>query len=189
VVRIGVVDFEGQYNHLIYRRLLEIGVEAEMFKPTLPVEELEKRYDGIVISGGSFNLPEDLDKIGNSLEYVRKYSKPILGICLGHHIVAYVFGGTLSRSNPEFGEVIVYVDDEDDILRGMGPQFIAWESHNVEVAREPPEFKVLAHSDTVRVQAMKHISRPIYTVQFHPEVEHTENGIQVFKNFVEICKR
>ncbi len=188
-MKIGVVDFGGQYNHLIYRRLREVGVDAEMFKPELPVEEVEKKYDGIVLSGGSFNIPDDLDKIGNSIDYVKKFTKPILGICLGHHIIAYVFGGSLSRSNPEFGEVVVYVDDEDDILEGMGRSFIAWESHNVEVSKEPELFKVLAHSDFVRVQAMRHISKPIYSVQFHPEVEHTENGIQVFRNFVKICRR
>jgi len=189
VLTIGVVDFEGQYNHLIYRRLLEIGVRAELFKPTLPVEEIERRYDGIVISGGSMNLPEDLDKLGHVPEYVLKYTKPILGICLGHHTIAYMYGGQLSRSNPEFGEVVIYVDDEDDILKGMGKSFIAWESHNVEVSVPPPDFQVLAHSDTVRVQAMKHRSRPVYSVQFHPEVEHTENGIQIFRNFAEICRR
>ncbi|NPA69630.1 MAG: GMP synthase subunit A [Crenarchaeota archaeon] len=188
-MRIGVVDFGGQYNHLIYRRLRELGVQAEMFPPTLTLEEVESRYDGIVLSGGSFNIPDDIDKVGNAFEYAKKFSKPILGICLGHHIIAYSYGGELSKSNPEFGEVIVYVDDEDIILRGMGRSFIAWESHNVEVSRPPEEFQVLAHSDLVKVQAMRHISRPIFSVQFHPEVEHTENGIQVFKNFVEVCKR
>ncbi len=187
-MKIGVVDFGGQYNHLIYRRLREVGADVEMFKPDVPVEVITKKYDGIVLSGGSFNIPDDIDKIGLSLEYALKFDKPILGICLGHHIIAYAYGGKLSRTNPEFGEVLIYVDYEDEILQGMGNRFIAWESHNVEVSMEPEDFIILAHSDFVRIQAMKHRRRPIYSVQFHPEVEHTENGVRIFKNFVKICR-
>ncbi len=186
---IGVVDFKGQYNHLIWRRIIELGCEAELFEPNLSLDDVERRFDGLILSGGSYNLPEDLDKIGYALEYALRYSKPILGICLGHHIIAYAYGGKLSRSNPEFGGVTVHVIDEDDILRGMGMKFTAWESHNVEVAEPPKNFKILAYSDKVKVQAMKHVEKPIYSVQFHPEVRHTEKGEVIFKNFIELCRR
>jgi len=187
MVLVGVVNFGGQYNHLIYRRLTELGANAVLFNPLTPVDDVIKSFDGIVVSGGPQNIPEDLPKLGYVVDYVTKYPGPLLGICLGHHIISYIYGGELGDGR-EFGVTTIYVDDEDEILRGLGPKANVWESHNRAVIKEPKGFKVLAHSDKVRVQALASLSKPIYSVQFHPEVTHTERGEVVFVNFIRLCR-
>lgn len=116
---IGVINFCSRCNYLIYRKLIELNIQAKLFNPNTPVDEVERRYDGIVISGGSFMIPQDLDKVGNVVNYIKKSSKPILGICLGHQLIAYIHGSELTNETPEFSEVMVYVDNEDDILQGL----------------------------------------------------------------------
>jgi len=183
---VGIVYFGGQYNHLIKRRVEELGFKAIIVEPTLPLSSLNN-LDCLIIGGGSWNIPEDLEKLGRAPEYVLDFPGPLLGICLGHQLIAYTHGGSLGR-NPEFGGVRIYVDDEDTILRGLR-EFTAWESHNIEVSREPRNFQVIAHSDKVRVQAMRHVTRPLFGVQFHPEVRHTEEGINILRNFLSLCTR
>ncbi|MCX6821246.1 MAG: gamma-glutamyl-gamma-aminobutyrate hydrolase family protein, partial [Candidatus Aenigmarchaeota archaeon] len=78
--------------------------------------------------------------------------------------------------------------DEDDILKGFEKNFTTWEAHNDEVLVLPKTFKVLAHSEKCKVQAMRHIKLPIFGIQFHPEVDETENGIRIFKNFIQTCR-
>ncbi len=190
MVRIAVVFYGGQYNHLIWRRLREQGAEAVLVRPSTPPEDIEKEFDGVVISGGPYTLPKDLDKLGETPRYPKEISKPILGICLGHQLIALVMGGEITRAaKPEYGEVEVIVDDEDDILRGLAPRFDAWASHTMEVSRLPEGFKRIAHTEATEIEAMKHEKKPIYGVQFHPEVQHTPKGYIVFRNFMEICKR
>jgi len=183
-----VVAFGGQYNHLIKRSVERIGHEADLIMYTVPVPE-PFDYDCIIFGGGPLTMPKDFDKVKYLKEYL-ELGRPILGICLGHQVLALLKGGAVGPSpKPEYGDVTIYVDDEDDILKGLSPKFRAWESHNEEVIREPPNSKVIAHSDNTRVQALKYYDGPFYGVQFHPEVQHTEKGSQVFKNFVSICKR
>jgi len=187
-VRIGIVNFRGQYNHLIYRRILEQGIEAQLFNPDTSIEEIENLYDCIIVSGGPQNIPEDIEHMGVIPEYIRKPNKPILGICLGHQLISYLYGGVIGIGR-EFGIATVYIDEEDHILKGLKPKIKAWESHNKAIVKPPENFSVLARSDKVKVQALAHRKMPIYTVQFHPEVTHTEKGEIVFRNFIEICRR
>lgn len=185
---IGIVSFSGQYNHLIYRRIRELGVNAELFKPTLSVSEVFNLYDGLILGGGPQNIPEDLSNLGYVIDYVLNSTKPLLGICLGHQIISYVFGGVIGDGR-EFGITRIYIDDEDDILRGVGREINVWESHNKAVVKEPSGFRVLARSDKVRIQALAHSKKPLYTLQFHPEVTHTDKGGLIFKNFIDLCRR
>ncbi|WP_291766538.1 GMP synthase subunit A [Caldivirga sp. UBA161] len=184
---IGVVNFGGQYNHLIKRRLEDLGFQAKLINPNEPLHSLSREFNCLIISGGSWNIPIDIPKLGNAPKYVLEFPGPILGICLGHQLIAYEFGGMLGNKTPEFGGVRVRIDDEDTILRGVGAEFTAWESHNVSVDKEPDGFMVLAHSDLVRVQAMANPRIGRYSVQFHPEVKHTEFGGVILRNFAELC--
>ncbi|NOZ76510.1 MAG: GMP synthase subunit A [Euryarchaeota archaeon] len=186
MVDIIVVANRGQYNHRIYRTLKYLGVEAKLVQNSVTVEEIEKEDPrGIVIGGGQY-----LEASGNSGEVIRRFHRelPILGICLGHQLMASLFGGRVRTAEiGEYAESEIIVDDEDTILKGVGPRFKAWVSHKDEVSVLPEDFVVLAHSDTCPIEAMGHRSLPLFGVQFHPEVEHTPKGPEIFKNFLRVC--
>ena len=187
-VKVLIVGFGGQYNHLIKRSIERIGHEANLLLYTSPPPSPDD-FDCVIFGGGPLTMPKDFEKVKGLRTYL-EWKKPLLGICLGHQVLALLNGGEVGPSpKPEYGDVVIYVDDEDDILKGMGPKFRAWESHNEEVTKEPTNSKVIAHSENTRVQALKYLNGPYYGVQFHPEVQHTEKGLQVFQNFVELCKR
>lgn len=188
---IPVVNVTGQYNHLINRMLTELGVNTALVPISISLKELVgMSVDGLVLGGGPQSLPKDLDKFGEIPACIKQLEVPILGICVSHQLIATIFGGKVGPANyPEFGPVTVYVDNEDILLKEFAPNFTAWESHNDEVLVAPPDFEILAHSDNCKTQAMKHGARPIYCVQFHPEVIHTKNGHKVFKNFIDACRR
>jgi GMP synthase (glutamine-hydrolysing) len=106
------------------------------------------------------------------------------------HFMTIHFGGDAGPAKtPEFGKVEVTVEKSEAIFKGLPKKFIVWESHNDEVKVLPKVFERLAHSDNCKVQAYRHKKKPYFATQFHPEVEQTENGYEVFKNFLEICKR
>ncbi|ADY01643.1 glutamine amidotransferase class-I [Vulcanisaeta moutnovskia 768-28] len=184
---VGILDFRGQYNHLILRRVIELGFQGSFLGPIEPISRVKQSFDCLIISGGPWNIPEDLPKTGNAIDYILEFPGPVLGICLGHQLMAHAYGGELGRGNPEFGGVRIYVDREDTILRGVSREFTAWESHNISVVKQPRGFDVVAHSDNVPVEAMVNEGISRFGVQFHPEVKHTEYGIVIMRNFLNLC--
>ena len=100
------------------------------------------------------------------------------------------FGGATEAANQaEFGKATLYVEKEDEIFAGLPKQFNVWESHNDEVKVLPPQFEVLARTDACPIEAVKMKDRPFYGLQFHPEVENTEHGEDIFKNFLKVVER
>jgi len=185
-MRILVVDNGGQWTHREWRVLRDLNVEAEIIPNTTPIEKIHA--DGLVLSGGSPRVGLDAQKMGLCGEYIDKAGVPVLGICAGHQFMATHLGGKAGPSKvPEFGKMMVTVDDEDDLFKGLPTEFVAWESHNDEVTQLPPDFISLAHSDNCQIQAMKHKTKLLYGLQFHPEVEHTDNGYEMFQAFIDIC--
>lgn len=182
-----VIANRGQYNHRIYRRIKYLGEEVKLMPNTTTLEEVEKEEPrGIVIGGGPY-----LEEVGNSPRILKEYYKhvPILGICLGQQLIAREFGGEVEVADyGEYAEEEIFVDQEDDILEGMSPSFRAWVSHKDEVKGLPPGFRALAHSESCQFEALASEEHPLYGVQFHPEVEHTPRGEEVFSNFIKICK-
>jgi GMP synthase (glutamine-hydrolysing) len=182
-----VIANRGQYNHRIYRTLKYLGEEAKLVQNTITVGEVRREDpEAIVVGGGPY-----LEEIGNSGDIVMEFFKeiPILGICLGHQLIAKLFGGKVrSAQIGEYADSEIIVDEEDEILRGLGPSFRAWVSHKDEVFKLPRDFIKLAHSETCEIEAMAHRSLPLYGVQFHPEVEHTPVGPEIFKNFLRLQK-
>jgi len=186
---IPVVYVRGQYNHLIARRLQELGVESQLMPPSTPLAKLEAMGADALVMGGGPQSVRSLDGLTQELKdasnLMRETKLPMLCICVTHQLMATTFGGkTNLAEKPEFGPVIVSVDDEDTILEGLKPSFTAWESHNDEVVTVPPGFKALASSPNCTVQAIRHEKRNVFGVQFHPEVYHTPRGVDVFKNFL-----
>ncbi len=184
--KILIVDNGGQYVHRIWRSLREIGTESEIVQPAMIKEKLESdKPKGLILSGGPTSVYED--SLGLSHELLN-LTIPILGICWGHQFIVHSLNGKVEYGEiGEYGYSEVTVDNEDTILKNMPEKFQAWVSHRDEVIELPEGFEALAHSDTCKIEAMCHKTKPIFGVQFHPEVFHTQNGKQILQNFVGVC--
>ena len=184
-MKILVINNQGQYNHRIFRSLHYLKIPSEIVPNTTSIEDIKKKEQlGLILGGGP-----SIDRSGNSMSYVEELDCPILGICLGHQIIAKAFGGEIGAAGIEsYAKIQINILDENDILKGFGENADVWASHKDEVIKPPENFKVLASSSICGVEAMKHDTKPIYGIQFHPEVHHTENGDKIFENFYEVCK-
>lgn len=186
-MRIDVVDNGGQWTHREWRVLRYLEIETNIIPNTTPFDEID--VAGLVLSGGAPRIGTEAIKLGNTAEYLDKADFPILGICVGCQFIAIHFGGVADAAEvPEYGSVEITVDEPDDLLAGVRSPFKAWESHNDEIIKLGDDFINLAHSENCKVQAFKYLKKPFYGVQFHPEVEHTEFGYDIFKNFLKVCK-
>ena len=191
MVKIYVIDNGGQWTHREWRTLRDIDVETKIISNTESFDEVVKDdIDGLVLSGGAPRVGVE-SELGNCAEYLEKADFPVLGICAGHQFMAQFFGGKAEPSKvPEFGKIELTLLTENDVLfEGVPKKSIVWESHNDEVTRLPESFELLAESENCKIQAMKHKNRLFYGLQFHPEVEHTEFGKHIFRNFVKICTK
>jgi len=188
-LKIAVVDMGGQFNHLIYRAIIDLGEEAEMVPMTITTKELRQMaVDGVIMGGGPQRIGDRMENLGNTPNLLRELDVPVLTMCLTHQLLAIVYGGKAGpASKPEFGVIEIEVDEERDILKGMGPRFRSIESHNDEVTVLPPVFDVLAHSKKCKVQVIQHREKQLFGVQFHPETMQGEKDMQLFRNFVRIC--
>jgi GMP synthase (glutamine-hydrolysing) len=187
-MKVYVVDNGGQWTHREWRVLKYLKVDTKIIPNTTPFEELGE-VDALVLSGGSPKVAVESSRMGHNGAYLDRADFPILGICAGMHFMSGHFGGATAPAKlPEFGKATLYVDDEDELFRSLPPQFTVWESHNDEVVKMPAGFKVLAHSDNCAVEAIRKVDRPIFGLQFHPEVENTEHGYDIFKNFLRVVE-
>jgi len=183
------VDNGGQWTHREWRVLRYLGQDTQIVDNKTPVEELEEaNLDGLMLSGGAPRVGVE-GKLGNCGDYFDRLDIPIVGICAGHQFMARHFGGDAAPGKaPEFGAVEMEVLAEGDILKGVPRTSTVWESHHDEVSVVPKGFTVLARSATCPVQVMRSDNRPLFGIQFHPEVEHTQAGLTIFRNFVRICE-
>jgi GMP synthase (glutamine-hydrolysing) len=180
--KVYVIDNGGQWTHRIWRVLREIGCETKIIPNTTPVSEIDA--DALVLSGGAPRVVWESPRLGNCTDYLNEFHGPIMGICVGLQLMAIHCGGKAGPSKvPEYGLAKIRVIEEDDLFKGLPKEFLVWESHNDEV-KNAPGFKVLAVSENCSVQAVKHSDRPYYGVQFHPEVNNTEHGEEIYRNFV-----
>ncbi len=178
-----VVDFGSQYTHLIARRIRSLGVYSRVVSPNI-FDESFADVCGIVLSGGPMSVYNSSSpKV--SRDALESVQVPVLGVCYGHQLIAYLFGGKVTRSRVgEFGKSIMYLKDRHALFDGVPNESVVWMSHRDVVEEPPPGFIVLGYTDNTSVAAMANDGRRIYTVQFHPEVVHTEYGIKVLENFV-----
>jgi len=180
-----VVDFGAQYAQLIARRVREARVHSEIVPATTSAAEVrERRPRAVIFSGGpsSVNVEGapgiDLDVYGLGL--------PLLGICYGHQLIARDLGGTVGRSGAgEYGRAVLEVLAPSGLLLADLPQQMdVWMSHTDAVEAAPDGFDVTARTPDAPVAAMSHRDHPIHTVQFHPEVVHTDRGQEILKRFL-----
>ena len=189
-MKIWVVDNGSQWTHRQWRMLRYLKVDTQIVPNDTPVEHLEAAgLDGLLLSGGAARIGLD-GRLGAVGDYLDRLDIPVLGVCAGHQFMAKHFGGQAApgAKGPEFGAVEMHVVDPDDILRDVPDGTIVWASHHDEVSVVPPGFKVLATSDNCPVQVMRHATKPLFGMSYHPEVEHTQAGGTMFRNFVRICE-
>jgi len=182
MTRIVVIDNHGQFTHLEHRALRDLGVDTDLIDNDVDPDDVEA--DGIVLSGGP-----DMDRAGRSAEYLDR-DVPVLGICLGMQLIAEELGGTVGSGDyGGYADVTVEIlDDEDPLIGSLAPETRVWASHADEVKTVPEGFAHTGTSDVCGVEAMSDTARDLYGVQWHPEVIHTEQGEEVFENFVDICE-
>ena len=170
-----VVNNHGQFNHLIHRALRELGIEVKMIPNSTSPEDVTEGCRGIILGGGP-----TLDRAGNCALYLT-LGLPVLGICLGLHIIATANEGVVTQGRSGgYGAVEVEICDHNDILSGYPDRIQVWASHADEVSRVPEGFTLLARSAICNAEAIARPDRHIYGVQWHPEVSHTVQGSLVF---------
>jgi GMP synthase (glutamine-hydrolysing) len=186
--RILVVDFGGQYTQLIARRVREVGVYSEILPFDASADEIRAfAPTGIILSGGPESVGEaGSPQIGDALIAAQV---PVLGICYGMQALAAKFGGAVATADHrEYGYAEVRLTGGDPLFQGLGPGLKVWMSHGDRVERLPQGFKAIGSSANSPLAAMANVERKIYGLQFHPEVTHTEHGLDIIRRFVlEIC--
>jgi GMP synthase (glutamine-hydrolysing) len=188
-----VLDFGGQYCHLIGRRVREHSVYSEIvpcdITPT-QIAALEEKFSvkGMILSGGPSSIyAKDAPKCNPE---IFNLNIPVLGLCYGHQLIAFLFGGRVEPAEKrEYGISYAVVDSPEGVLKDSKGNQKVWMSHGDTVYELPERFEILAHTENCPIAAFKHREKPIYGLQWHPEVIHTENGMQMLRNFVfEVCR-
>ena len=183
-----VIDFGGQYNQLIARRVREFGVYCEIVPYNYGIEKIkDKNPKGIIFTGGPNSVyGEDTPQIEKE---VFELGVPVLGICYGQQLMSHLLGGRVDTAPVrEYGKSHVNLDNSSKLFKGIEKEEVCWMSHTDYVAEAPAGFKIIAHTDVCPVAAIANEEKKLYGVQFHPEVEHTPFGKDMLRNFVlNIC--
>lgn len=184
-----VLDFGGQYNQLIARRVRECNVYCEVYSYDIPLNKIkEMNPKGIILTGGPNSVyGEDAPHCTRELF---ELGIPILGICYGSQLMSYVLGGKVATAPvSEYGKTEVIMDTSSALFKDVSEKTICWMSHTDYIESAPEDFNVVAHTSVCPVAAMENVKKKLYAVQFHPEVFHTVEGIKMLSNFVfQICE-
>lgn len=183
-----VVDFGGQYNQLIARRVRENNVYCEVYPYNKALEKIkELQPKGIIFTGGPASVYED--NAPKMEAEVFELGIPVLGMCYGMQFMAHTLGGHVtSAETREFGKTPTQVDVSSPLFKGLSEEEIVWMSHVDYVAKVPEGFKIVAHTKDCPVAAMQNETRRLYAMQYHAEVLHTEHGKEMLHNFLyEVC--
>ena len=186
-----VLDFGGQYNQLIARRVRECGVYCEVKSYKTPIEEIKAANPaGIIFTGGPNSVYlETSPRIGKE---IFELGIPVLGICYGCQLMAYTLGGEVSTCvTSEYGKTETEYDKQSLLFGGisdMPEKAVSWMSHTDYVSKVPEGFKITAHTANCPAAAMENKEKKLYAVQFHPEVNHTQYGIKMIDSFLKnVC--
>ncbi len=183
-----IVDFGSQTTHLIARRVKEIGSKTLILNPDIALKKMKtKRPQGIILSGGPASVYEK--GAPTISKDIFNAGVPILGICYGLQLTAHLLGGKVTSGKKEYGPTKLNIKNlKLKITKALSKAFVVWMSHGDEVIKLPSGFEVIGSSNGVPFAFVENRNKKIYGLQFHPEVEHTEFGLQILKNFVDICK-
>lgn len=184
-----VLDFGGQYNQLIARRVRECNVYCEVHPYNMPVDKIkEMNPKGIILTGGPNSVFGETSPLCNTAVF--DLGIPVLGICYGSQLMAYQLGGKVAHAPvSEYGKTEVVVDGNSRILNGVSEKTICWMSHTDYIEQAPADFKITAQTPVCPVAGMECHEKGLYAVQFHPEVMHTQEGMKMLSNFVyDVCR-
>lgn len=183
-----VIDFGGQYNQLVARRVRECNVYCEIYSYKTPLEKIKAMNPkGIILTGGP-NSCYEAGAPTTSKEFFN-IGVPILGLCYGAQLMAHVLGGEVKRAdNREYGKTAITLDPSSKLFEGLKAENSCFMSHFDYIARMAEGFRSIAHTDNCPVGAMENVEANLYGIQFHPEVLHTPDGTKMLFNFVRnIC--
>ena len=184
-----VLDFGGQYNQLIARRVRECNVYCEIHPHTLSLDKIkEMNPKGIIFTGGPNSVyGEDSPRCEKE---IFELGIPILGICYGSQLMSYMLGGTVETAPvSEYGKTEVTVDTTSKLFDGVSEKTICWMSHTDYIAKAPEGFTITGHTPVCPVAAMELPEKKLYAVQYHPEVMHTQEGTKMLHNFLyNVCE-
>ena len=183
-----VLDFGGQYNQLIARRVRECNVYCEVHPYTLGLEKIkDMKPKGIIFTGGPNSVYDESSPHFQNEIY--EIGVPVLGICYGSQLMAYGLGGEVKTAPvSEYGYAEAKVDKSSVLFKNVEPSTAVWMSHTDYIAQAPEGFRVTAHTQDCPIAAMECPEKKLYATQFHPEVMHTKEGQKMLRNFVyDVC--
>ena len=184
-----ILDFGGQYNQLIARRVRECNVYCEVKSYKTPLEEIKAMNPkGIIFTGGPNSVYlEDSPSIGKE---IFELGVPVLGICYGCQLMMHVLGGKVEKADvSEYGKTETFFNTDSLLFKGLKEESITWMSHTDLITGMPEGFTSIAHTSECPVAAMENKDAKLYGMQYHPEVMHTENGTAMLRNFLyEVCE-
>lgn len=183
-----VLDFGGQYNQLIARRVRECNVYCEIYSYKTDIEKIKEiQPKGIIFTGGPNSVY--LEDSPAYAEEIYKLGIPILGICYGSQLMMHQLGGKVEKAPVrEYGKIEVHVNTDSALFQGVSPKTICWMSHNDYISKEAPGFEISAWTNDCPAAAVENKEKKLYAVQFHPEVLHTQEGTKMLSNFVyQVC--
>ena len=184
-----VLDFGGQYNQLIARRVRECGVYCEVYSyRNTTIEKIkEMKPQGIIYTGGPNSVYEENSP--HISKEIFELGIPVLGICYGCQLMAYTLGGTVSPAEMrEYGKTMTEYNTESLLFEGLSEKNISWMSHTDYISELPEGFVSVAHTESCPAGAIENKERKLYGIQFHPEVNHTVDGVKMLHNFLyKVC--
>ena len=186
--KIIVIDFGGQYNQLVARRVRECHVYCEIYSYRTPIEQIKAMNPkGIILTGGPNSVYEE--GAATCSKELFEMGVPVLGLCYGAQLMSHVLGGHVCKAPVrEYGKIEVTVDKTSKLFGNVSEKTICWMSHNDYIEKEAPGFRIVAHTPDCPVAAAECAEKKLYAIQFHPEVLHTQEGTKMLHNFIyEVC--
>ena len=179
--KIIVIDFGGQYNQLVARRVRECNVYCEIYSYRTDIEKIkEMNPKGIILTGGVYE-----EGAATCSKELFELGIPVLGLCYGAQLMMHLLGGHVCKAPVrEYGKIEVTVDNNSKLFKNVSEKTICWMSHNDYIEKEAPGFKIIAHTDNCPVAAVEWEEKNLYAIQYHPEVLHTVEGTKMLSNFV-----
>jgi GMP synthase (glutamine-hydrolysing) len=178
-----IIDFGSQTTHLISRRISDFGIKTKIIDPEKALFEIKKKFpDGIIFSGGPASVYEK--NAPTISRQIFNFGIPILGICYGWQLIAYLLGGEVKEGHKEYGPVDLSISDFSNIFYGIPNPNPVYQSHGDSVIKSPKGFEIIASTQSVKFAAVTNSKNKIIGVQFHPEMQHTQNGNQILENFI-----
>jgi GMP synthase (glutamine-hydrolysing) len=188
--KILIFDFGSQYTQLIARRIRELNVYCEIIPYNAEINKnISKDVKGIILSGSPFSVLQENALQFPLLEVMAQHQIPILGVCYGAQYIAWLMKGKVEKSaKREYGRANLIINNNTNLLKDISHNSQIWMSHGDSILELPSDFELLASTDEIPIAAFKLKEKEIYGIQFHPEVTHSLEGLQIIQNFVvEIC--